>query len=251
MNREITLHYGKVVFGTIGKEDGINRFFGDNPELKKTDNDLKSPEDWFRYTTETFYLKYPEVDGTIHCLHQVHGDTIHPIESDTLSQGKEEQKEGDGLYTFQKKQILVVRTADCVPVFIYSVKRPFVAVIHSGWKGTKLGIAEKMIELILKEGFQLDELQIELGPYIQKDHYEVGEDVAQFFVGLGEDVCEPKGKGKYHLDVGQAIENRIKRRFGEMMLVKNSKIEVFQSPQFFSHRAKEEGRNLNFILWES
>ncbi|XDD45398.1 polyphenol oxidase family protein [Leptospira sp. WS39.C2] len=244
MRSEISLPYGKVRFGTFGKKECS---FG------KEDQRIfpKSAIEWFSYTKEIILKQFDDPSLQVHSLNQIHGDTIQYVDGISFGLNGEKVFDGDGLFSFVSKQILVVRTADCVPVFLYSTKRPLVSIIHSGWKGTKLGITETMIEILLAKGFTLDELRIEIGPYIQRSDYEVGEDVAQYFKDLGKEVCLPKQDGKYFLDVGLTIEKRVKHKFGERVVILNEHSNVFQSPLYFSHRAKEEGRNLNFILWES
>ncbi|EOQ87632.1 YfiH family protein [Leptospira yanagawae serovar Saopaulo str. Sao Paulo = ATCC 700523] len=244
MKKEIPLTYGKITFGTLAKLESAKYW-------NEPNHFPKSPSEWHTFTKNVI-LSINRFNGyDVFCLNQVHGDAIEKVDGFSNGSDSFEPKEGDGLWSVHKNKILVVRTADCVPVFLYSTKRPFVSILHSGWKGTMLGITEKMIKELLNKGFQLDELVLELGPYIQKQNYEVGEDVANIFEELGKEVCLPKGKGKFLLDVGIAIEKRVKRMFGDNIQIVNEQIEVFQSPQFFSHRAKEEGRNLNFILWES
>ncbi|TGL53032.1 laccase domain-containing protein [Leptospira kemamanensis] len=243
MRKEISLPYGKVVFGSLGKKDLTT-------SLSDVYGFPKSPIEWSNFTKSVLAKETNLPSSQITCLNQVHGDQIDCV-SDSTMEDPGEVPIGDGLYTSQKNQVLVVRTADCVPVFLHSTKRPFVSVLHSGWKGTKLGITEKMIQTLLDEGDFLEDLSLEFGPYIQRSNYEVGEDVATDFQSLGNDVCMPKGNGKFLLDVGLAIETRVKRQFGDKLQIRNDHVDVFQSPLYFSHRAKEEGRNLNFILWES
>ncbi|MCW7506253.1 polyphenol oxidase family protein [Leptospira levettii] len=244
MKQSVFVSYGKITYGTFGKEELLNTS-SENQMFPKT------AKDWLLYTKEVFSKTYSNPTYQIHTLGQVHGDHIERIPSETNHNPVLEIKEGDGLFSSQKNQVLVVRTADCVPVFLYSTKRPFVSILHSGWKGTSLGITEKMIEKLISDGYSFEELVLELGPYIQRTHYEVGEDVAVLFDELGIDVCIPKGGGKYLLDVGLAISKRVEERFGGNIRIVNQHTDVFQSPLYFSHRTKEEGRNLNFILWES
>ncbi|TGL87328.1 laccase domain-containing protein [Leptospira congkakensis] len=243
-NREITVSYGKVKFGTAGKQDldGLKEVY---PVFSKT------PEIWKEYTTVWANKEFENIPHKICTLNQVHGDFLHQISSVAPDSNPDLILTGDGLYTNLPNRLLVVRTADCVPIFLYSDKQPFVAMIHSGWKGTNLGITEQMLDTVIQLGYTEEELHLEIGPYIQGRDYEVGEDVAILFQDLGDKVCFPNGNGKFQLDVGLAIEARVKVRFPNLSEIRNSHTNVFQSPLYFSHRAKEEGRNLNFILWES
>ncbi|TGK87869.1 laccase domain-containing protein [Leptospira noumeaensis] len=243
-NREISLPYGKIKLGTAGKQslDGLKKKYPSYPKDAKT---------WKDYTEVWVKEKYKSPTPTVFTLNQVHGDSLHQILPGSVDENSGLVHEGDGLYTELPNSILIVRTADCVPVYLYSNKRPFVAIVHSGWKGTSLGITERMIERAIEFGFSEEELYLEIGPYIQGSDYEVEEDVANLFIPLGTGVCHVTGKEKFLLDVGLAIESRVKERFEKIGGIQNLRTNVFQSPLYFSHRAKEEGRNLNFILWES
>ncbi|PJZ45102.1 polyphenol oxidase family protein [Leptospira brenneri] len=242
--KELSLPYGKIKFGVAGKQtlDSLKEKYPSYPKTSSL---------WKEYTKEWIGKDFDSSKIQGFTLNQVHGDSIHSVTYSETNQNSEKILEGDALYTNSSDLMLVVRTADCVPVFLYSNKRPFIAIIHSGWKGTALGITEQVLEKTLELGFDLEELQLEIGPYIQKSDYEVGDDVAKYFLSLGEDVCQGKEDGKFLLDVGKAIEVRVGKRFGNLLKIKNDHTNVFRSPLYFSHRAKEEGRNLNFILWES
>lgn len=243
-DKEILLPYGRIRFGTAGKQslDCLKKLFPSYP---------KNPTTWKEYTEIWVKEKFDSPLPNVFTLNQVHGDSLHQVLPDLVYTNSELVLEGDGLYTELPNSILVVRTADCVPVYLYSNKRPFVAIVHSGWKGTSFGITELMIERAIQSGFSEEEIYLEIGPYIQGADYEVEKDVANLFIPLGKEVCHEKGKGKFLLDVGLAIETRVKARFQKIGGINNLRTNVFQSPLYFSHRAKEEGRNLNFILWES
>ncbi|TGL40956.1 polyphenol oxidase family protein [Leptospira perdikensis] len=242
--RVISTNFGKIKYGTAAKQE-LGSSSAEFPFYPNT------PEGWMEYTNRWIFREWKNAFIQVASLNQVHGNTIHSVSSFPKTKIEDLILEGDGLYTELPNTALVVRTADCVPVFVFSNKQPFVAVVHSGWKGTNLGITERLLDEVLRSGYKLEELQMELGPYIQSDDYEVGEDVATHFLPLGDSVCRPKTNGKFLLDVGVAIEMRVRERFGTSVAIKNSHTNVFQSPLYFSHRAKEEGRNLNFILWES
>jgi len=52
----------------------------------------------------------------------------------------------DALITAQRLVPLVIRTADCAPIFIWDPIRSVIALVHAGRKGTLLGITRKTIE---------------------------------------------------------------------------------------------------------
>ncbi len=239
--RKIETNYGNVIFGTLGK---------DYQKKILTLEDATYPSnaiDWHAYA-EKKIKKALFKDTKVFSLNQEHGKRIWKTE-DIDTDGN---NVGDGLISKKENECLVIRTADCVPVFVYSTRTPFVSVLHSGWKGTFFGITESLLNSLSDYDVDPMDCKIVLGPYIQKTNYEVKWDVAEKFLKLGPDVIEGTSKSEesFLLDTGAAIEENIKA-MGVEIKIQNEHWEVFQTPNFFSHRAKEAGRNLNFILWES
>jgi copper oxidase (laccase) domain-containing protein len=80
----------------------------------------------------------------------------------------------DGLMTDQTGVALGIHVADCCAVFIVDPVRPAIALIHSGRKGTELGIAGKAIEQ-MREKFSTkpEDLIVQLSPCIRPPHYEI------------------------------------------------------------------------------
>ncbi|MCJ7488399.1 MAG: polyphenol oxidase family protein, partial [Candidatus Aminicenantes bacterium] len=74
-------------------------------------------------------------------MRQVHSDSVHRLEG--APAGK---LEGDGLLTDVPGLLLVIRTADCLPVFLVDAKNRAVAAVHCGWRGTEKRILEKAVQ---------------------------------------------------------------------------------------------------------
>ena len=78
--------------------------------------------------------------------------------------------EGDGLVTDRSDTVLVVKTADCLPI-VASDGRRLVA-LHAGWRGLKAGIVMRLGEFLNPvESFVI------IGPAICTKHYEVDRDL--------------------------------------------------------------------------
>ena len=76
-------------------------------------------------------------------LRQIHSDIIHLVGSANVPQG-EQAPQGDALITHEPGVLLVVQTADCIPILLADTKQRAVAAIHSGWRGTAQRVAEKL-----------------------------------------------------------------------------------------------------------
>ena len=80
----------------------------------------------------------------------------------------------DGLMTSERGITLGIYVADCAPVWIAAKNGTAGALLHSGKKGTELGIVAKGIEMLCNE-FRLKphELIVAIGPCIRPPCYEV------------------------------------------------------------------------------
>ncbi len=177
-------------------------------------------------------------------LDQVHGNIIiHVVNmpsSELAAVG-----EADGLITPIKGIELVIRSADCVPVFLYDPVNEVLAAAHSGWKGTKLNIAGKCVrDMHYIYGSDPGNIRAFLLPSIGPDSYEVNEDVASHF---------PESTitkdGKLYVDLWNSIENSLKKAGVKGDNISNPRIcNRINHSEFFSHRFGDMGRNLNFAF---
>ncbi len=102
---------------------------------------------------------------------------------------------------------LVIRVADCGPVFFYDPVRRAIGLAHSGKKGTEGNIVGETIEKMVKcFGSKPSDLLVQLGPCIRPPHYEV-----HFAQQIGE---QAKKAGVIHFeDCGICTAARVKDYF--------------------------------------
>lgn len=80
----------------------------------------------------------------------------------------------DALITKQTNLPLVIRVADCGPVFFYDTANRAIGLAHSGRKGTEANIAGETISAMQHAfGTNPADLVVQLGPCIRPPHYEV------------------------------------------------------------------------------
>ena len=114
-------------------------------------------------------------------MRQLHSDTIH-----RLSEAPAGKLEGDGLMTDVPGLLLVIRTADCLPVFLLDAKHRAAAAVHCGWRGTEKRILEKAVEAMGRAyGSEPGAMLAALGPCIGAPCYEVGPEVRASFLRAG------------------------------------------------------------------
>src|SRR5258708_5201942 len=77
-----------------------------------------------------------EGDAEIALLSQVHGRNLLILDEESVSGGVAVAGEGDALMTREAHRVLVVQSADCVPVVLADPVTGWIAAVHAGWRGT-------------------------------------------------------------------------------------------------------------------
>lgn len=80
----------------------------------------------------------------------------------------------DAAATQLRNAPLVVRVADCGPVYFFDPVQKAIALAHSGRKGTEQNITRRVIDTLRQQcGTNPADLIVQLGPCIRPPHYEV------------------------------------------------------------------------------
>ncbi len=110
-------------------------------------------------------------------LNQVHSDIIHCVDENSVKKPR-----GDAMITNIPGLLLIIKTADCLPVLIVDESREVIAAVHCGWRGTSMRVIQKAIQgMIDHYGCRSSSLLVALGPCIGSECYEVGENVFRTF----------------------------------------------------------------------
>ncbi len=113
-------------------------------------------------------------------LGQVHGSRIAEADKGGV------YPETDASVSSRRGVFQTLRTADCIPVFLYSPSRQRSGLVHAGWRGLSGNILEKALDRLVPEG-KRDDLRAALGPSIRKCCYEVGAELCSVFPDDWED----------------------------------------------------------------
>jgi copper oxidase (laccase) domain-containing protein len=110
--------------------------------------------------------------GPLLTAQQVHGDRIAVIDQPAASDKC--FSECDGLITNQPGTCLGIYVADCCAIFLVDPVRGCIGLVHSGKKGTELGIARSAIAQ-MRKAFESEppDLVVQLSPCIRPPHYEI------------------------------------------------------------------------------
>jgi len=122
---------------------------------------------------------------------QVHGKEIAVVDA-VVSESKCFEN-CDGLITNQRGVCLGIYVADCCAVFLVDPVRRAIGLVHSGKKGTELGIVASAIRtMTARFGSSASDLVVQLSPCIRPPHYEI--DFAAAIVGQ----CRDLGVASVH-----------------------------------------------------
>lgn len=87
--------------------------------------------------------------------------------------------QADGVLTDRANLLAVVTVADCLPIWIVDREQDIAGVIHAGWRGSVAGIAEEAMQVLISQGSTLKNVEVIIGPGIQKCCFEVGIEVLE------------------------------------------------------------------------
>ena len=103
------------------------------------------------------------------CGEQVHGNNIRII---TEADSGKVFPETDGFITGDKRIILTIFTADCLPIFIFDTKKKVIGLVHAGREGLRKLIIERALDLFADRfGSGSSDLRIAIGPHICEECY--------------------------------------------------------------------------------
>ena len=112
------------------------------------------------------------IDRKFVTARQVHGDKI--AVADSVPAGDKCFEGCDGVITNQRDVCLGVYVADCCAIYLVDRDARGIGLVHSGKKGTTLGIARKAIEQMRQVfGIEPRDLIAQLSPCIRPPHYEI------------------------------------------------------------------------------
>jgi YfiH family protein len=146
---------------------------------------------------------FPMIDA-VHA-EQTHGNSVQMVFT-PLGPGMR-VPEVDALTTSVPRLPLVVRVADCGPVYFYDPVERVIALAHSGRKGTEGNIVGQTIAR-LQDDFRTkpENLIVQLGPCIRPPHYEI-----DFAAEIGRQ-ARAAGVRQYH-DCGRCTASHLDRYY--------------------------------------
>jgi hypothetical protein len=155
----------------------------------------------------------------------------------------------DGMITDRPDTPLVMRYADCTPLFYRDRRRGVIGIAHAGWRGTVQGVASRTVRAMTQAyGCDPADVEVGIGPSIGPARYQVGQEVVdavQAYFGTTD------GLVRYDADDGTAYLNLWEANRLDLERAGVEKIEISglctaeNTHEFYSHRA-EKGQTGRF-----
>lgn len=184
---------------------------------------------------------------------QMHEDNIYTVHKNDCGNGivrPNAFKSADGFVIPECGVPAAVSYADCVPVLFLDKRQRIAAAVHSGWRGTVKRIAQKAVIKMKNEfGSKAEDILVAIGPSIQECHFEVGDEVAEIFLGeFGNETAVRYGKN-YHVNMQRAIVLQLTEEGIPSKNIDNCGICTYcNSDLLFSHR-KTNGKRGNMCAF--
>lgn len=180
-------------------------------------------------------------------VNQVHGDGIHFI-----NDSKAQPEEADAMICSKKNLALTIKTADCVPVFIFDKVTKQLAMIHAGWRGVLNDICLKSIRHMNPSS--PEDLVIAIGPHIHSNNFQVQSDLVNLFQSKFPFIKDPthfvpdlNQEGHYFMNLGKILRDRLFHELKTNIELLDCNTDTFAHQSFHSFRrdGDQAGRNLN------
>ncbi|WP_413559103.1 peptidoglycan editing factor PgeF [Bdellovibrio sp. HCB209] len=195
---------------------------------------------------------YPQFDFVR--VKQTHSDIV--VESKDSS--NDYQINADGHISTAKNLALCVITADCVPALFYHPKTGTIAGVHAGWRGVANRILVNTVHQLIQRGIPPQEIEVVIGPHIQKNSFEVGFDVRdQILASVPEMSREDKeifytdlSNEKSLVDLNLIVKAQLEHQGISLEKVSTLHLDTVKDSFFHSHRRDKEkaGRQISFVV---
>ena len=189
-------------------------------------------------------------------LEQTHSTIVSTPQTRASNRG--EKIFADAAVSNIPDEVLVIMTADCLPVLLTNTRGSVIGAAHAGWRGLCAGILENTVrELLNLADDEIPEnLMAWLGPAIGPTQFEVGADVVSAFADSGFAVPEyafiplPNKPGKFLANIYQLARGRLED-CGVKMFGGGQYCTVQDSERFFSYRRDGQTGRFASAIWIS
>lgn len=168
-------------------------------------------------------------------VHQVHGRTIVFRRGDPREVS--EIPRADGQWCSSEKVYLAANIADCCPVAVYAPEPRRVALLHSGWRGSWLGIVPALVSQWRDDGVDPGSLRAWIGPCADGHRYEVGPEFSDRFADYPDALIPHSQRtDRFLLDIPAVINQQLRRAGLPIPAISRSSGGTISDRRYHSHR---------------
>lgn len=239
---------GLVRVGFSTREGGVSEGYYSSMNLRwNCDDSHENVLENFKRITAVLGIDYRD---TVHSK-QVHEDVVMTVGEKDKGNGitrENAYESADALITNEKGVAIATSFADCTPVFFIDPVKRVIALAHSGWRGTVKRISVRVVEKMISDyGTKAQDIIAAIGPSIQQECFEVGDEVAEIFISeFGEETVK-KINGRFHVSMQTAIKKQL-NEIGVTNIDDCGICTYCNSELLFSHR-KTNGRRGNMCAF--
>ena len=175
---------------------------------------------------------------------QVHKDSVRAVTSRDIHElFAPIPYEADGLVTNERDLLLVVFTADCIPLLLWDRENRAIGAVHCGWRSTVMDIAGNTVrKMVSNYGCSPSSIMAAIGPGISKCCFETGSDVPEAVLNVlgdkGKEHINSLSNGKFKVDL-KGINRSLLIAAGipEENIYVSPECTVCSCDRYWSHRA--------------
>ena len=173
---------------------------------------------------------------------QVHGPRIQKTDS------RKFYENCDGMLSVNKSTLLI-KTADCLPIFFYSPDKKVIAAVHAGWRSLLKGIIPKVIKMFRREEVEPSSLIAVIGPHIGLCCYQVSADLVKKFGKIIPDAdFYQKKDSDYYLDLSALAGHQLCNAGVKALNIEDTAVCTCHNLEYASYRRTgREERNISLI----
>lgn len=169
-------------------------------------------------------------------LYQVHGNTVVDAECGA-------RPEADGIVTTERDLVLLVRTADCVPVLFADEAAGVIGAAHAGRKGMAAGVVPATIARMRALG--ATRISAWVGPHVCGKCYEVPAEMQEEIAAVEPAARATTSWGTPSLDVGAGVLAQLAREGVETVDAGRC---TRESDDLYSYRRDGAGMSLGALI---
>ena len=229
--QHINLENKRLSYGFFTRNGGVSEYPFNSLNCSFNVNDNKNNvKENLRLVSHELRLK------KIIKLNQIHSSNVLIINN----QNKERSSlNADGLVTNLTGIGLSILGADCAPILFYDDKSKTIGACHAGWRGAVDNIVEATIINMLKIGASRNNIIAVIGPTIQKQSYEIKDDVAKIVkqslsFKRNNSILSQMNNNKYLFDLPLLLKESLK--ISKINKIGDININTYDNNLFFSHR---------------